>query len=196
MDFVKRDFPVSYFEDTIINNAIVDANELENVCELITGNDVEQTFVCDKNTVAYISLYMFTYERNNLGTISIELIDNTDSQVIDTWDIDVLEIVGNSYLTLEVNDPFAYDLYGHECLIKVTSDITDPYKAVTIKKQKREYDTTELKVAGVKQEGNLIFKVVGYGRHISKEWTRIALAIMILILVELVFYYNCRRKHV
>lgn len=194
-DFAKKDFPVSYSEEYVIDNSIIDVNELENVGEIVEGNNVEQYFVCNKNSISYISLYMYTYERNNLGNIHVELVDETDNQVVDEWDVDTIDIQGNEYLKLEVENPFAFKLYGHDCYIRISSDTVNKYSAVTIKKQSLEYDTTKLVVGGVEQEGNLIFNVVGYGQPTSKEWTRVALCLLLLSLVELSICTICGRKH-
>ena len=195
LDFVNKDFPASYSEEYVIDNSIIDVNELENVGEIIEGNSVEQYFVCNKNSISYISLYMYTYERNNLGNIHVELVDETDNQVVDEWDVDTIDIQGNEYLKLEVENPFAFNPYGHDCYIRISSDTVNKYSAVTIKKQSLEYDTTKLVVGGVEQEGNLIFNVVGYGQPTSKEWTRVALCLLLLSLVELSICTICGRKH-
>ncbi|SFO35065.1 hypothetical protein SAMN05216351_10735 [Pseudobutyrivibrio sp. JW11] len=196
VDFIKQDFPVSYGEEYVINSSIIDVNELENVGEILEGNSVEQYFICNKKTIAYISLYMYTYERNNLGSINVELIDETEGQTIDKWHVDTIDIECNAYLKLDVENPFFYDLYGHECLIKITSDTVDPYSAVTVKKQNTEYDTIRLVVGGENQDGNMIFAVVGYGESTSKEWTRIALSIIVLLITEFIFFDIYRRKYV
>ncbi len=185
---------VSYSNKVVAENSEEDYEDVKNVGEIKGDIEIEQTFYCEGSAIEYIRIYTTNYDRTNQGTIKVELWDKDENTLIDEWNVDMSEIPDYKYIQLDVANPFVVDSTAHTCAIKVSSQDASNGNAISLLKVPNHYNGGSLYISGNEKDADIMFNVMGYGLPENKEYTRVALFIMLLCFVEGYIYIRIWRN--
>ncbi len=183
-DFISRDYSYAYYEKDLFNIQIVDFNNAVNVGQLIDGRVIEQTFYCDATAISSISLYTQTYDRDNQGILTVQLIDLENDKIIEQWNVQLEDVPNNDYLTFDIDDPFRYTLNGCECELKIFSNGATTEDCITLISVPNQYMGGEIIVDGELSDDDLVCEIKGYSDVSNLENVRIWICLLLLLAVE------------
>ncbi len=131
------------------------------VGEILHDSIIEQTFFMDEDILSAFSLMFATYARQNTGSVSINLIDNSDSSILFSQNIDVSVLNDNDFIWLKP-EPYIKGLKGKTLRISVSSQNGIPGNSVTLwyndtVQQANRY--SQLTLNGEQISGSLCFTV-------------------------------------
>lgn len=121
--------------------------------ELVDGDEVRQIIRLDE-PVEGISLLFATYERANIGVISIEIYDLDNGNNLYDEELDVTRISDNDYFSL----PFYNNKTSKNFELIIEGMNTSPGNAATVFVSSDIYPNSELKLNGESYEGTLVFQ--------------------------------------
>ena len=129
--------------------------------ELVAGSIVEQQFSAEIQRLEQIDVQWGTYYRQNIGTVTVELIDQRNNQVLLSQNYDVATIPEGGLTTLSAEAPIE-GLYKAPLLLRITSPDSQTGSAVSpLMHQKNELEFGSLTLNGVPSGGELCFAVRG-----------------------------------
>lgn len=169
--------------------------------ELVAGSIVEQQFSAEIQRLEQIDVQWGTYYRQNIGTVTVELIDQRNNQVLLSQNYDVATIPEGGLTTLSAEAPIE-GLYKAPLLLRITSPDSQTGSAVSpLMHQKNELEFGSLTLNGVHSEGELCFAAKGTdyiwtGLH---YWEFTAVGAMLLLAGLCVIWFrvrNGRRSYV
>jgi ABC-2 type transport system permease protein len=143
------------------DNSIVSEEATTPIGKLIIGTSVEQVFVLKTDTVDSISLKFATYARTNTGVVNIQLLDESDGNVLYKQEVDVSKLIDNEFLVIRPVKPLHLGV-GRMMRISAFSDAGTSGNSVTlwynnnIKKAGQE-----LLINGEAVNGTLCFSITG-----------------------------------
>lgn len=183
-DFLLEDYSYAYYEKELFSTQIIDFDNATNVGQLIDGRIIEQTFYCDIAAISSVDLYTQTYDRINNGTLTVQLIDMDNENIINTWNVDLREIPNNDYLHLSIDNPFSYEVNGRECELKIYSEGATTDDCVTLISVPNQYLGGEILADGETSNSDLVCSISGFGDVSNMENVRIWICLLLLIAVE------------
>ena len=110
--------------------------------ELVADRRFEQSFVAKDNTIYNVELLLATFIRTNTGTLTLQLIDGSDS-VMASSDIKADELSDNSWAALRFGVDGVAVKPGEKYLLRLISASSKPGNAVTWWAAARQDDKTE-----------------------------------------------------
>lgn len=88
--------------------------------EITEGRHYSQEFLCDKNGLCKIRLYLSTFGRKNFSTLTVRLL-NEDGDVLNTWDVDCSLLNDKAYQTFALDNKIS-DSGDKKFYLELTSD--------------------------------------------------------------------------
>lgn len=129
--------------------------------ELVAGSIVEQQFSAKIQRLEQIDVQWGTYYRQNTGTVTVELIDQRNRQILLSQNYDVATIPEGGLTTLTVKEPIE-GIYDAPLLIRITSPDSQPGSAVSpLMHLSNKLESGSLTLNGVPSEGELCFTAKG-----------------------------------
>lgn len=101
------------------------------VGEILMGSSIKQTFVVEENAIDGFSLKFATYNRQNTGTITVQLIDEATRDILFEKKIDVSYLKDNSEVALHLDKPVD-DISGKVLSLYIFSETGTEGNAVTL----------------------------------------------------------------
>ena len=105
--------PMSY-------DTIYEAEE-NTVGEILEGDVVTQSFVCNSDNLSKFDLIFYSYERENTCSINVELYNKTQNRSIEKWNLNGETIPHCSYFTFTLNN-MEENVLGNEYEIRIKSE--------------------------------------------------------------------------
>lgn len=120
----------TYRESSTAITAEINAEKVNNIGFITVDNPVEQKLkLADEPVlVSNIGLFFGTYQRENVGTINVKILDHKTRQQLVDQNIDTLKLQDNQYYNFMIDT----DLLTNEIDIKITTEQTDINNAVTL----------------------------------------------------------------
>ncbi len=187
-DLTSGTSPNNYTEETMIKTRILDYDNMANVDEVIKGDVVEQSFICNYVTISSIAVYTQAYGRNNWGDLHAELIDkDKGNKVLRKWTVNMLSVPDNDYLKLDVDSPFSLDIQGHECAIRFSSEDSFSGNCITFVGCENQYVDGTLTVRGSDTGNDLVFTIAGFNGGYNLEKVRVWICLLLFMAEVLIF---------
>ncbi len=111
--------------------------------EIVSGQELVQTFTCKKNGLDSISLLFGTHLRTNESNLRVEL--TSEGQIIQTWEVSCALFLDNDYHTFELDQSIPKSK-NKTYELKITSD-ANKGQGVSI------YESSEAKTKGLSIDG-------------------------------------------
>lgn len=129
------------------------------IIEIANGQVVEQTIKADIMRIKSVSVQFGAYYRTNQGTICIQLVRETDGQILAEQLFDASQVSEGSILTVYMEDALE-GCFGIPLVIRVFSDSVEG-SAVTPLRGYVQEEGEFLAVNGEVVEGTLCFNILG-----------------------------------
>ncbi|MDY8022726.1 ABC transporter permease [Paenibacillus polymyxa] len=127
--------------------------------EILKGDVIKQNFTITGNAIDGISLKFATYDRENTGTVKVQLVSEESQKVLFQQILDAATIKDNSKLALNISEPIE-NLSYKKLSIKITSDTGTKGNSVTLWYNNSENrKDQQLYVNGQQKKGILSFSV-------------------------------------
>lgn len=101
------------------------------VGEILKGDIIKQTFLMENDAIDEFSLQFATYDRQNTGTIKVQLINEKNGLVVLEKILDVANLKDNSEVAFRSDRPIG-NLSGSVLSLNITSETGVPGNAVTL----------------------------------------------------------------
>lgn len=119
------------FKYKISDKSIMSEEATTPVGELLKGTIVEQTFIAEADIIDNISLKFATYDRQNTGTVRVQLLDDISKNILLDRQLDVSNLDDNAFVTLQP-DKMIRTAKGKMLRISISSETGTPGNAVTL----------------------------------------------------------------
>lgn len=165
--------------------------------EVVNGTMVEQVFTPKIQRLESINILWGTFQRQNVGTVNIDLMDTRDGTIIENERLDVSKIGDLTETKILLDEPIE-TVYEVPLLIRITSDSIIGSGITPMMNTKLQEEGQTLKLNGEEVSGALCFSAIGEdyiwtGLH---YWEFVAVGGIILIaIVSFVIIRYKKGKH-
>jgi ABC-2 type transport system permease protein len=174
--------------------SIINTEATTPVGELQKGNFVEQTFIANTDTIDNISLKFATYARQNTGTVRVQLLVDSNKEILMDHQLDVAQLIDNSFVILKAEKP-SNSVKGKILRLSISSETGSPGNAVTLWYNDRTSDPDqELIINGQPAPGVLCFTTEGSTVLLfGKYYFAIIIAIGLLLTLYCLWLIRCQK---
>lgn len=127
---IYRNYTKTYRENSTAITTEINADKVKNTGLILKDNPVKQKIKLGDNSVllSKMGLFFGTYQRKNLGTVRVKIMDEETYQVLANENIDMTQLEDNQYFYL----PTSSEVLTRSIIIETTSEGKDPNNAVTL----------------------------------------------------------------
>jgi len=144
---------------SLVSKEMSTSEQLLPLGEIVEGMTVVQPFILNADNLESISLYTATYDRMNVGQLTVQIIDLSAKLVLREKDFDLTSIPNSGLLKFNLENPIQ-DVNGKMLAIKLTSN-GEKGNAVTVWQKNNLSQGQALLINGYETDKILCFSLIG-----------------------------------
>lgn len=144
---------------SVVSKEMSTSAQLLPVGEIVEGMTVVQPFILNADTLESVSLYTATYDRMNVGELTVQIIDLSTKLVLREKVFDLTSIPNSGLLEISFKNPIQ-DVNGNLLAIKLTSN-GKKGNAVTVWQKNNLFQGQALLINGYETDKILCFSLIG-----------------------------------
>jgi len=144
---------------SVVSKEMSTSEQLLPVGEIVEGMTVVQPFILNADTLESVSLYTATYDRMNVGELTVQIIDLSTTFVLREKVFDLTSIPNSGLLEISLENPIQ-DVNGKLLAIKLTSN-GEKGNAVTVWQKNDLSQGQTLLINGYPTDKILCFSLIG-----------------------------------